>query len=520
MKQTFNTTKPAVKNPVNIYSNTRTERQHVSIQKWQYGGYKGILHITPRFGKTRLGIKAAEVYLSYPNTKQVLVITPSQPVVNQWNDELFNYESTKGLNKSHIQVISFNSYKNLTEKTLALYGLLIYDEIHKYITDNALVRLRNDIPRKSVIGLTGTLPDDKTFSRTLQPLLPVLDVITEKEATDNKWINPYTEYNVALNFKFTDQYNYVKYSKFITETNQLFKNMSHHLNKLKLPDNVYFGFKSDYAVIVACKRGAKNINNGKYIQPNVVRDYIGASKGWSTRLDLHRSSEVSIDTYWSSLNIYNRVSTFMDFVEKRNTIIGTSNVKLQAILKIIETSIDVPTIIYVHSTDFAEEVVETINNVNNQKIAIAYHSQIKSRPLINPETNEYYLYKSGAKKDSPKIFGKTLLRRMYLEGLQKGLFKILVTVASLNEGLNVPKLARVILTAGSQNNITYQQRKARVFTIDPENLAKESTVINLYFDDFLFKGVQQISRDKIKLLKRQKDNNSTPIYIRQTDILN
>lgn len=519
MKKSFNTSKKAVdRNPINIHSNTKTERQNVSIQKWQYGGYKGILHITQRFGKTRLGIKAAEVYLKYPTSKMVLIVAPSEAVVHQWNDELFSYQSEVGMDKRRVNVVSFTSYKRMELHILSIYSFIIYDEIHKYITDDGMYCINRDVKTHHIMGLTGTLPNEDVFARTLKPILQVLDVISEQEATDNKWINQYDEYNISLNFTYNEQYDYVRYSKFITETTTLFKNMHKHLNGLKFENNEYFGFKNDYAVIAACRRGAKDIRSGVYIKPNVIRDYIASSKGWSIRLNLHTKYDANIDEYWAPLNIYNRVTTFMDFVEKRNTLIGTSRTKLKTIIELVKDSINVPTIIYVHSTDFAEEVVDTINNVTRQKCAIAYHSQIKSRPLINPETKDYYLYKSGIKKDSPKIFGKTSLKKMYLEGLQLGTYKILVTVSSLNEGLNVPKLSRVILTAGSQNNITYAQRKARVFTIDPNNLEKESIVFNIFFDNFMFRNKTHISRDKTKLLERQRYNECTPTFMRGTDL--
>jgi len=504
-------------NPVNKYAGTRTERQQIAIEKWQRNGYKGTLDIIPRFGKTRLGIMAAKIYNNYYPKTSILVVVPNANLVNQWLDEIKAFENEKLSNKMF--VITRNVYNDMNTKS---FGFIIYDEVHKYLTSIATYsKLTEDMAISSTVGLglTGTIPSDKYQYNKLNSILPIIDKISESEAIKNNWINKYDEYNLGLIMSHDEKVNYIKYSKFITSTLNLFKGLSKQMNSLKLPNNEYFGFKSDYDVITACLAGAYDINNRMRLKGNIIRDYIAASMGWSNKLNLHEDYDAQIDVYWSPTNIFNRVKTFNEFVRDRNELLNSSLIKLEAVLNIINSDYEIPTIIYTGNVDFAEELVQAINNSIGLDCAIAFHSKITSRPIIDDATGEYFTYKSGAKKGLPKLFGATLLKRKYMEGLNNGKYKVLITVDSLNEGLNVPKLSRVILTAGTLSSSTYKQRKARVLTLDPNNLEKESKVINIYFDDFNYNNELIISRDKTKLLSRQAENEAVPTFIRSTDDL-
>jgi len=88
-----------------------------------------------------------------------------------------------------------------------------------------------------------------------------------------------------------------------------------------------------------------------------------------------------------------------------------------------------------------------------------------------------------------------------------GKYKYLVTTRALDEGLTIPNVEQIIITAGSINPIQQSQRTARGKTIDNKNINKQTKIFNLYFDDFYTLSGQYIkSRDKQKLLDRQSSN--------------
>ena len=499
--------------PENMAVIDKTDRQLQAIEKWRtYGKGIGTILAIPRFGKTRMGIIAIDKFFQKHNRANVIVIVPNDAVKNQWRKEIEYYNENINKLKGYIIVESIFRVKTINPNNNK--RLIIVDEIHKYVTTTKTYnRVKSICDNNFVLGLTGSLPTDSEHLRRFNELAPVVDTITEEEAIENKWITKYTEYNIPLAFPFDLQRRYVLLSEHIAETLQLFKGTAKLINSLDIYDNIYLGFKSDYEVITACYVGRKDITSGRYLKPSEVREIVGKANGWKIELNLHNDYDKQIEQYWSPSNIYKRVYTFNNFVRERNEIINNHPSKIQTINNIIFRTKLVPTLIYVKSIEFAEELATTLNNIATKEIAICYHSKIKSRPLVDINTGDFYKYKSGKKKDLPMIFGKIKLKRKYIEYLQSGVIKILITVESLNEGLNVPNLKRVIIAGASNNPITHYQRANRVRTIDENDIDKVSEVINIYFDDFTYSDKNEliISRDKSKIINKQFKLNIAPV---------
>ena len=497
----------------NIYISNKSERQEVGIIKWNKSHGKGLLNYVPRFGKTRTALMIIEKLFDSSKhfNKNVLIVAPNITVAKQWefNINTFGFKN----HKEKIDVVT----RNLLNMSLCnkAYLLTIYDEVHKYVTTDKTYgkMIKQNEMSKFLLSLTGSLPNDKIQLNRILEMTPIVDVITEDEAIENKWIAPYKEYNIPLDFPADIQREYYKYSEFITDTLNLFRGSAKLVNNIKVYKDIYFGFKSDYDVLTACYTGRKDLTSNRYIQPNEVRDIVAKSNGWNVTLNLHDNYDKQIEEYWSPDAIFRRAKTFNEFVRLRKELIDTHRDKLKAILAIIKDSINKETIIYTASIDFAEEIASTINRIHGDNVAITYHSKVPSKPLIDPSTGDFFRYKSGAKKGLPKVFGQTLLKKHYIEGIKQGVHKILVTVESLNEGLDIPNLKRVISIAGTRNAITHKQRTARVKTIDQNDLLKEGKVYNIFFNDFLYKKEYIKSVDKTKLLLRQSNNINEPEYM-------
>lgn len=463
-------------------SDDRIGRQVICIEKWKNNKYVGALDACPRFGKTYVGLRAIDELKNLLHiTPKVLIIVPSEIIRNQWEKLTVDYDNITILTTQ----LAINQ---LDELLYEAWDLSIIDEIHRYSTPdsrNMIIKLAE--MSASILALTGTYPYN---DREIKKYFPVFDVITEQEAAENGWISDYVEYNIPVELDESDKIRYANYSTFITETLELFKDKAKYVNgNVKLVED-------DYDLIRACYVGTKvRYGNVTYIPSDVFRTAISSIMGWRINLDLSKPSNRELDIYWNPNNIYERCKQFTSFVSKRNEILINNKQKLNMVLSIIKAN-PVPTIIFNESIDFVEQIADALGND-----AIAYHSKIKSRFIYDEQGNKI-CFSTGR----PKIFGATKLKDEAIRGIKSGRYKYLVTAKSLDEGLDLPELRQVIITAGSTNPISQIQRVARVKTTDDKDLNKIAHIFNIYVEDFINQLGDKIkSRDKAKLFNRQKN---------------
>jgi len=456
---------------------SRDDRQNEGSNKWKNNKGIGAIDAPPRFGKTAIGVKIISKVLNKTPDATTVIVAPSENIVKLWKDKanLNNVEvhSIHSLKKLHKKIMHFNPY------------LLIVDELHKYTTRQAryvLDELCNN--SKFRLGLSGTYPYNDNF---ITSRFPVVDVIYEQEAIEKGWITPFNEYNLAVQFNNDEQTRYIKYSQFIHETIDLFK------GKLKYIDSNKEFIKDDLHLIYSCYSGVKF--NKKYVHGTKIREILADAMGWKQDLDLSNNYNRNLNTYWNPNALYERCKAFKNIVDYRNELINNNDNKLNTVLEIIKKN-DVPTIIFNDSIDFVNKLAEALGNK-----AVPYHSKIKSVPIYNEETEDWERYSTGRVIK----YGAKRLKDIAIEGMKSGKFKYLITVKSLDEGLDLPELEQVIITAGSANPIQQTQRSARAKTIDFNNINSVSNIFNLYMEDFTTElGQSYKSRDKQKLIYRQK----------------
>ncbi|KAF5080410.1 hypothetical protein DSECCO2_120540 [anaerobic digester metagenome] len=460
----------------------RISRQAVCIEKWKNNNYVGALDACPRFGKTYVGLRAIDEIKNILNTTpKVLIITPSEIIKHQWEKLTVDYDNITILTTQ----LAINQLNELMYKT---WDLFIVDELHRYSTpDSRNMIIQVAQMSASRLGLSGTYPYK---DREIKKWFPVFDVITEQEAAEKGWISDYIEYNIPVELDESDKIRYTNYSTFITETLELFKDKARYMNgSIQLVED-------DYDLIRACYVGAKvRYENITYIPSEVFRNAVASIMGWNKNLDLSIPSNRELDIYWNPNNIYERCKQFTSYVSKRNEILINNNNKLNMVLSIIKAN-PVPTIIFNESIDFVERIADALGCE-----AIAYHSKIKSRFIYDEHGNKV-CFSTGR----PKIFGATKLKEEAIQGIKSGKYKYLITAKSLDEGLDLPELRQVIITAGSTNPISQIQRVGRVKTTDNKDLNKIAHIFNIYVEDFVNGiGDKVKSRDKSKLFSRQRN---------------
>lgn len=455
----------------------RDARQELCTEKWKRNKGVGAIDACPRFGKTNIGLKIISKNRDKSPNSRIVILTPSELVQKHWENHI-----------SDVSVLTSNKAKNKIEDLKKnTIDILIVDELHKFTSDDNITLLDTLCQySKFRLALTGTYPYD---NKKLKSLFPVVDVITEEEARKEGWLSDYIEYNIPVSLTDEEKTRYTKFSEFITETLELFKNKANLINSgTQL-------FESDFDLIMSCYVGKKPKDPSvKYIKSSIIREVLATKMGWNRDLDLSDSYNKERDLYWRPENIYERCKLFRQFIASRNEILVNNHEKLKIIKEIVELN-DVPTIIFNESTEFVNTIADELGPK-----AIPYHSKIKSRPMIDDEGN-VIKYTTG----KVKMFGATRLKEAAMEGIKSGKYKYLVTAKALDEGLDLPQLEQVIITAGSTNPIQQQQRSARGKTIDVENASKYTHIFNLYVDNFrdVLNNVI-VSRDKSKLITRQK----------------
>ena len=468
---------------------SKDNRQEESINKWLANGGVGGVDAAPRFGKTEIGLKIIKRTLNHTPDAIVLVLVPSEIIQKHWSTKV----------EDNVLVMTAHTAKNsIDELKLKVIRLLIVDEVHKFSSDQnqALLSELTTVSRFR-LALSGSYPRDRFYTS----LFPIIDTITEREAIDKGWVSDFIEYNIPVQLGKEDKIKYAKYSKLISETLNLFKGKTPYINRgIEL-------VRDDMDLIYACYSGKKVM--GKYIPGDAFRQPLARAMGWNKDMDLSNDKNREINLYWHPNNLYERCKEFKQFVQNRNEILINNEEKLKAVLQLIENN-TVPTIIYNSSIDFVNTIASSIGN-----LAIPYHSKMKSTPIYDPDIKDFVRFSTG----KVKMFGAARMKSKAISGIKSGKYLYLVTVKSLDEGLDIPELEKVIITAGSANPIQQLQRSARGKTIsDKEN--KVTKIYNLYIEDFITDFGEFIkSRDKSKLIERQKSYKHSVKWLSSIDEL-
>ena len=173
---------------------TRDERQALGVQKWVDSRLKGTLCWATGVGKTRGGILAIKRFQTKNPTHSVLVVVPSDPIKDQWVEELTKFK----VKATVITMYMASRYEY--ECTL-----LVIDEIHKAAAPT-LVKLFDNIKYKVILGLTATFERTDGRDRILAQHAPVVDTITIQEAVQNGWLSKFKEYKVLIEPENLEQY--------------------------------------------------------------------------------------------------------------------------------------------------------------------------------------------------------------------------------------------------------------------------------------------------------------------------
>lgn len=183
---------------------SRDERQDEGVQKWINNKCKGTLEWATGTGKTIAAIKAVNrVLKKYPNFK-ILVIVPTDALVDQWKKELSEKCAT-----SNYGVNTINSAVTHTWTC----DILILDECHR-LGSEVFSKVFTCIKYRLILGLTATMQRLDEKHTLIEKYCPIIDSIPLEVAIQNGWVSSFTEYKVYID---TDLSQYKEMNKEFTE---------------------------------------------------------------------------------------------------------------------------------------------------------------------------------------------------------------------------------------------------------------------------------------------------------------
>lgn len=465
-----------------IIDEIRDARLNAGIDKWKYALGIGTLVFPTGMGKTRAGLialtKIRTKYLDAP----IIILVPSDAARKTWYQEFSKFD----ISMFNVEVLTVHQALIDSKARELNCILLIIDEIHRFSTDDRMLLAFKQIISKFKLGLTATMPNKySALYKVLADTCPIVDKISDEEAVDKNWISEFIEYNLALELLEDDRKVYNEYTNF----------MSTILKKYEVPnelcEHLLISSYNKSELIILLVIGSKHKPSTYY------RDEVSKYYGWSKDLDLTSEYNQQIHEEFNPGRIYTDCDAYMQIVRKRNKILYNNIVKEDVTLEIVRIFPNTKTIIFSQSTEFADQITSKLNK--NNISCTSYHTRLKSKPMIDVNTNDFIRYQSGAKKGKPKMFGSRILKNAATEGIRSGQFRIISTVAALDEGFNVQDLGMAIISSGSISSIQQIQRSGRIKRIDFNNPSKKAYIINLYFAN---------TRDEVKLRERQLNNNS------------
>ena len=158
----------------------------------------GLLQLSPRIGKTKLGIDI----IKREKPKKVLWITPNTKLRDEdIPAEFKQWKATSYLRKTDI--ICYASLANHTGN----YDKIILDEVQDLTISNCTPLLNGKIKYKTIVGMTGTLPKHKDKLDLYNKLeLKSLAEMSIDEAVENNLIAPYKIKIIEIDLDARDKY--------------------------------------------------------------------------------------------------------------------------------------------------------------------------------------------------------------------------------------------------------------------------------------------------------------------------
>ena len=449
-------------------------------------------------------------YNKNPNDKVIVVVPTSKDRDEFANSLVDGFEHYDKLGKDLLKF--YTSDYIIANNVVGKVDLIIFYKIDRYSEGKKSDILAGKyISFKYCFGATNVPnPDNAGFN--VYKHCQLLHRISKIDVITHGVIDGIVEYNIPVDFYEDDRERYDELSTFISDTLEM--------------------FDGDFELIMKCYKG--DFKSG--IAGDHFRNQLAISKGWNKDLDLTLKIYQDIDRYYNPNSIYERSKAFYDAIRTRNNLLVDNPAKLDSILSIVEKYKDKKILIVSKRSEFASRIANVINeridgndvirkdkpvnlnlfSVNEKKepldsytiqsnLAVEYHPDVESRPLIDPDTNDYVRIKSGSNKGSVKKFGATSLNKIANERFNNGYHNVIsANNAMPKEGAFT--IDFIVITSPECDTLkNYQHRLASL------DFKENVRIVNLYTlkskESKQLENKQSLTKNKIVTLNNVSELN-------------
>lgn len=469
-------------------------RIYAGIVKWKQSDYSGLIQYTEAIDiPTVVECFCQHIYNNYTGVPvgmpYIIIVVPNLIDKDIYKARDFQFGTNiisqsefldlvkdfKGNNKLKTEAIIFVDATNPVYRTFA--G--VYSKLNKVDS------------KKYLAITTKTLtPDTQSLFKKLS--LPTIDVITRKDAEEHNLLPSYIVYNLGIEFTPSEKKIYLELTEQITMMIKIFK------GKAEMVNNTFRSFThtsktliaDDFKLIRACYQGTLFINDlndkPEHISSDTICGMLAEIMGWKKDMPLDNDFNKQVDMYWNPVNIKARAKSFDNAVKKRLALYTNNENKRKAIVALINKCDKGKTLILNENNEL-NDYIETLNG------CMCYYKSMPSRICYNEE-GKPILYKSGAKKGEPKVFGELGIRKQCVDNFVANRVNCISTSAIASNVFDVAGLNTIICTAPSCNpfeTIT-DDKKLQSY------INKVKQIIFVYMRDF------EVNNDEFKLSKERE----------------
>jgi superfamily II DNA or RNA helicase len=461
-----------------IVDENKLKRQNEAANRWRYSkdygssryGF-GTLWLPTGFGKTFLALNCiAKPMLEKKPATTITILVHRKKLRKQWKDRVSQFVGDQYNISIHtVQYCIENKMKFKTD-------LLVVDEVHKFYGDEFFSFVDGtNIKYKYLLCLSATVKDTNNRHKKLLEFCPIIDHIDEQEALRNGWISQYIEYNLGIDLDDDEVLQYNAICKKVYD------------NLAKFGDH---GFNGAMKVLSGCDR------------------YTGLQYAmmWAKKMGWNQSDP---NCQWNPNRIIGYGKKVMKGINERKKFLYECHSKLKATLDVIRKFKDDYKIMsFSESTHFADRVNDILNKSQKKDICVVYHTNLESRTLKD-NTGKIITYGKTAKKaGEPKMFGKTTLKRLFIERFVNNEVNVLSTAKALDEGFDCDDIQIGILSSRTSNYNQQKQRGGRVKRVIPKSPKDKMLLVNIYVKH---------TKDYDWLTKAQKENTNTIHWVSSID---
>jgi len=439
---------------------SKTIRQKQFSEKWRnsskHGSSRngsGTFWAVTGFGKTYGTIEQIiKPFLDKSISNYITILVSREVHYHHWvrelNGNIIDLNSRKRVKVVTVQFLVKNDLRLST-------NLLIVDELHKFYSEEYIHYVNGDYIQFTYnLGLTATFRDPRGRHRQLLDLYYPIDIISQTEALEKGWISQFTEYNLTVNLTKQEKAEYIGYQDQINK----------HLPK--------FGEHGIRAAFL-CHRGGKGKNGRNRTAQEWANQY-ASHMGWTTSM----ISSHNIYKLWNPSVIRGYARRVVENLKNINDFLYNNESKYSAAMQILRKFHDKKIMTFGQSTKFADSLTDWFNK-EELGVAVSYHTQMKSRPLMN-QHGEYIRYKTGERAGEIKKFGLTTLKKLTIEAFVNGTANVLCTASAMDENFDCPDIEVGLITARTSNPNKQLQRGGRIKRLLPKDPNAVMLIINLY----------------------------------------